>query len=102
MDNNNNSSGCLKSVTTYIVVFLIVPVLFVHIFIDSTVIPKIFNPEPSQQQHETRQEAPASFYCNACNKFVGGYQIREWESENGHGFYIVTEFLDCGHIQSGQ
>jgi len=102
MDKDNESSGCFQSLITYILVFLLLPLLFVHIFIDSTVIPKLFNFGSTPQRQETRQETPGSFYCNICNKYVNGYQIREWESENGQGFYIVTEFLDCGHVQTGQ
>jgi len=101
MDNSNDSSGCFQSLMIYIVVFLLLPILFVQVFIDSSLIPKMLNLEPTGQQQEIRRETPKPFYCNTCNKHVGGHRISEWESGNGHGFYIVTEILDCGHRQDG-
>jgi len=97
---NDDDTNLFHSIMIFIVVFVVLPILFM-LFTDPNAFSKLFNPESTRQQQETRRETQGSFYCNRCNKRVGGYRIREWESENGRGFYIVTEFLDCGHIQHG-
>jgi hypothetical protein len=99
--NDNESSGCLGSFMVWLGIFVLLPILYVFIFVE----PLNFSTQQKNTSGgQSTQNQSFQYYCNTCGKQTGGHVLREreYDSETGKSFLIETIVLDCGHRQVGR